>query len=154
MSNEAKIKEFLTKIDDWVDDRNADLVKKHADIDYIINLPSGEVNNMQPRVAASYSFVLFAHAEYLQTLYNKEKSVLDFASSSIWSMVAPVMKNYGSQYSKWEERFYSAVRENPLASKLLKLKISSEARINRLTGKVDTVKKMASILQDIGRSRY
>ena len=149
----TKANEFLQKINDWIDDRNADLVQKNEQAEYIINLPSGELNNMEPRAASSYSFVLFAHSEYLQTLYNKEKSVVDFCDSSIWFIVADKMNNYGGQYAKLQEKYFSAVKENPLASELNRLKLSAEARINRLSGKADITKKMANILQDIGRKK-
>lgn len=148
-----KAGEFLQKIDDWVNDRNSDLVQKNDQAEYIMNLPSGELNNMDSRAASAYSFVLFAHSEYLQTLYNKEKSVVDFCDSSIWFIVADKMNNYGGQYAKWQERYFSAVKENPLASELNRLKLSAEARINRLSGKSDIIKKMANILQDIGRRK-
>ena len=146
--------EFLQKVDDWIEDRNADLVKKNEGVEYILNLPSGEINNMEQSVALSYSFVLFAHAEYLQTLYNKEKAVVDFCQQSMWFIVGDKMDNYGGQYAKWETRFYSAIKENPLASELNRLKLASEARINRLSGKSDSVKKMASVLQEIARKRH
>ena len=148
-----KAGEFLQKIDDWVNDRNSDLMKKNDQAEYIMNLPSGELNNMDARAASAYSFVLFAHSEYLQTLYNKEKSVVDFCDSSIWFIVADKMNNYGGQYAKWQEKYFSAVKENPLASELNRLKLSAEARINRLSGKADIAKKMANILQDIGRKK-
>ena len=153
MQSHAKALEFLQKIDDWIADRNADLVQKNERIEYIINLPSEEINKMTPSSALAYSYVLFAHSEYLQTLYNKEKSVVDFCDNSIWFIISDKLKNYGGQYSKWQEKYFSAVKENPLASELNKLKLAAEARINRLSGKSDVVKKMGTILQDIGRKR-
>ena len=72
LSNEEKAHEFLQKIDDWIEGRNVDLVTKNDQVDYIINLPSGELNNMKKETALSYSFVLFAHSEYLQTLYHNQ----------------------------------------------------------------------------------
>lgn len=149
----AKATEFLQKIDDWIEDRNTELVKQNDQVDRIINLPLGEINNMKDQVASASSFILFAHAEYLQTLYNKEKSIVDFCDSSIWFIVADKVNNYGGQYAKWQEKYFSAVKENPLASELNRLKLAAEARINRLSGKSDIVKKMATILQDIGRKR-
>jgi hypothetical protein len=63
------------------------------------------------------------------------------------------MENYGGQYAKWEVRYFSAIKENPLASELNRLKTSAESRITRISGKIDIVKKMASVLQDLGRRR-
>ena len=68
MTNEQKAIEFLQKVDDWVEDRNADLVKKNEDVESILNLNSDDINNMDITLALSNSFILFAHAEYLQSL--------------------------------------------------------------------------------------
>lgn len=150
---QAKAVAFLQKIDDWIEDRNVDLVRKNDDIERILNMRPDTISILTPAEALSYSFILFSHAEYVQTLYNKEKSVVDFCDSSIWFIVADKVNNYGGQYAKWQEKYYSAVKENPLASELNKLKLAAESRINRLSGKADTVKKMANVLQETARKR-
>ena len=68
-------------------------------------------------------------------------------------MVGDKLQNYGGQYSKWQEKYYSAIKENPMATELNRLKIMSQARLNRLSGKVDNTKKMAGLLQDLGKRR-
>ena len=153
MNSEDKAHEFLQKIDDWIEDRNVDVVKKNKDVEYIINLPSGEINNMKSPAATAYSFVLFAHAEYLQTLYNKEKSVVDFCESSIWYIIADRVNNYGGQYSKWQEKYYSAIKESPLAKNLNHLKLHSEARLSRLENKSIIVRRMAETLSNLAKRR-
>lgn len=153
LNNEKKAQAFLQKVDDWIEDRNVDLIAKNDQVENIINLPSGEINNMKQHVAAAYSFVLFAHAEYIQTLYNKEKSVVDFCENSIWYIISDKVNNYGGQYSKWQEKYYSAIKENPLAKTLNNLKLHSEARLSRLTNKSELTKKMATILYDISKRR-
>jgi hypothetical protein len=153
LTNEQKLTEFLQKVDDWIEDRNVDLAEPNEEIEAIMSLKADELRNLDTQKALSFSFVLFAHAEYLQTLHNKEKTVVSFCNDSIWFIVADKLENYGGQYSKWEARYYSAIKENPLASELNRLKLASEARINRLAGKVDAAKKMASVLHDIGKKR-
>ena len=153
LTNEQKVTEFLSKVDDWIEDRNADLAKENEEVEPIMALSSDEVRSLSQEKALSYSFVLFAHAEYLQGVYNKEKTVVDFCDDSIWFMVGDKLQNYGGQYSKWQEKYYSAVKENPMATELNRLKIMSQARLNRLSGKVDNTKKMATLLQDLGKRR-
>ena len=153
LTNEQKVTEFLSKVDDWIEDRNADLAKENEEVKPIMALSSDEVRSLSQEKALSYSFVLFAHAEYLQGVYNKEKTVVDFCDDSIWFMVGDKLQNYGGQYSKWQEKYYSAVKENPMATELNRLKIMSQARLNRLSGKVDNTKKMATLLQDLGKRR-
>mgnify|MGYP001158043428 CR=1 FL=1 len=153
MTNEQKLTEFLKNVDDWIEDRHAELADINEEVEGIMQLTSEQVQDLDPQTALSHSFVLFAHAEYIQTLHNKERTVLDFCSNSIWFIVADKMDNYGGQYSKWEVRYHSAVKENPLASELYRLKLSAEARLNRLQSKSENVRRMASVLQDIGKRR-
>ncbi len=153
LTNEQKVNEFLQKVDDWIEDRNIDLAEKNEEVAEIMSMKSDDIRSLSQEKALSFSFVLFSHAEYLQTLHNKEKTVVEFSSDSIWFIVADKMDNYGGQYAKWEMRYYSAIKENPLAAELNRLKLTAEARINRLSGKIDAVKKMASVLHDIGKKR-
>ena len=153
LTNEQKVNEFLQKVDDWIEDRNIDLAEKNEEVAEIMSMKSDDIRSLNQEKALSFSFVLFSHAEYLQTLHNKEKTVVEFCSDSIWFIVADKMDNYGGQYAKWEMRYYSAIKETPLAAELNRLKLTAEARINRLSGKIDAVKKMASVLHDIGKKR-
>ena len=153
LNNEQKAIEFLQKIDDWVEDRGADLVHKNDEVERILNMNSNTINNLTPTEVLSYSFILFAHAEYLQSLYNKERSVVDFCSDSIWFIVGNKMDNYGGQYAKWEVRYFSAIKENPLASELNRLKLTAEARTSRLKDKSEIVKRMGTVFKDLGRRR-
>ena len=153
LNNEQKAIEFLQKIDDWVEDRGADLVHKNDEVERILNMNSNTINSLTPAEVLSYSFILFAHAEYLQSLYNKERSVVDFCSDSIWFIVGNKMDNYGGQYAKWEVKYFSAIKENPLASELNRLKLTAEARTSRLKDKSEIVKRMGTVFQDLGKRR-
>ena len=153
MNNEQKAVEFLQKIDDWIEDRNVDLVRKNDDVERILNMRSDTISSLTPAEILSYSFILFSHAEYLQSLYNKEKSVVNFCGDSIWFIIGNKMDNYGGQYAKWEVRYFSAIKENPLASELNRLKLIAEARANRLKDKSEIVRRMGTVFQDLGKRR-
>ena len=83
MTNEQKLTEFLKNVDDWIEDRHAELADINEEVEGIMQLTSEQVQDLDPQTALSHSFVLFAHAEYIQTLHNKERTVLDFCSNSI-----------------------------------------------------------------------
>ena len=60
LTNEQKVTEFLSKVDDWIEDRNADLAKENEEVEPIMALSSDEVRSLSQEKALSYSFVLFA----------------------------------------------------------------------------------------------
>ena len=73
--------------------------------------------------------------------------------SSIWYIIADRMSQYGDKYTKWQEKYYSAVKENPLASEVFKIKNHAEARVKTLDGTVDRVQRMAEILNNLSKRR-
>ena len=64
-----------------------------------------------------------------------------------------VMQNYGTQYTKWQEKYFSAIKENPMASEILKVKNHAEARVKILNGKADRIQSMAQILNNLSKRR-
>ena len=50
-------------------------------------------------------------------------------------------------------KYYGAIKENPLASEILKVKNHAEARVSLLDGKAARVQKMADILNSLSRRR-
>ena len=83
----------------------------------------------------------------------KEKIAIDWADSSIWYVISGKLSNYGEKYSKWQDKYYSAVRENPLTRQILTIKINAEARLKTVEHHVETIKKLASILENLARRR-
>ena len=63
------------------------------------------------------------------------------------------MNQYGGQYTKWQEKYYSAIKENPLASEILKVKNHAESRVKLLNGKADRIQNMAQILNSLSKRR-
>ena len=59
LTNEQKVTEFLSKVDDWIEDRNADLAKENEEVEPIMALSSDEIRSLSQEKALSYSFVLF-----------------------------------------------------------------------------------------------
>jgi hypothetical protein len=100
-----------------------------------------------------YAYELHAYSEYIETVRAKENAILEWAESSIWYIISTVMQNYGTQYTKWQEKYYSAIKENPLAFDILKVKNHAEARVKFLNGKADRTQKMADILTNLSRRR-
>ena len=153
MSGEKKLNKFLEAMDSWLACKSLPLVDDNPQIKMILNMNSEEIRGLSSEECASYAYELYAYSEYVEGVRTKEKIVLDWADASIWYIISPVIQNYGGKFAKWQEKYYSAVQENPMANDLLTIKIHAEARITTLDGKSDRIQKMADILTNLSRRR-
>ena len=153
MSGEEKLNEFLESVDSWIGSKTLAEADIPKDINKILNLRSSDLKGLTTQECICYAYELYTYGEYVETIKAKEKVILEWAESSIWYIISTVMQNYGTQYTKWQEKYYSAIKENPLASQILKLKNHAEARVGLLNGKAATVHKMAELLNNLSKRR-
>jgi len=163
MTGEEKLNEFLQAVDDWIACKNIipakGPTKKRKNEEYrgnvskILGFDADQLKMLTAEECLAYAYELHAYGEYLESVKAKESIVLEWADSSIWYIISTVIQNYGTQYTKWQEKYYSAVKENPLASQILKVKNHAEARVKLLNGKADRVQSMAHILNSLSKRR-
>ena len=153
MSGEQKLNEFMEAVEAWKSSKNIAPIKENEEIEIILNLKTQDIKSLSGEDRASYAYELYAYAEYIETQKVKESIVLEWADSSIWYIISQTINQYGDKYTKWQEKYYSAVRENPLASEILKIKNHAEARVKTLDGKADRIQSMAQILNSLSRRR-
>ena len=153
MSGEEKLNEFMEAVEAWKSSKNIAPIKENEEIEIILNLKTQDIKSLSGEDRASYAYELYAYAEYIETQKVKENIILDWAESSIWYIICQTINQYGDKYTKWQEKYYSAVRENPLASEILKIKNHAEARVKTLDGKADRIQSMAQILNSLSRRR-
>jgi len=153
MSGEKRLSEFLSAIETWKACKNLVEIEENENVDQILNMNSDDIKTMTGEECLSQAYELYAYGEYIESVKVKEKIVLDWADSSIWYIISTTMQNYGTQYTKWQEKYYSAIKENPLATDILKVKNHAEARVSLLSGKSDRIQKMAEILNNLARRK-
>ena len=153
MSGEKRLSEFLSAIETWKACKNLVEIEENENVDQILNMNSDDIKTMTGEQCLSQAYELYAYGEYIESMKVKEKIVLDWADSSIWYIISTTMQNYGTQYTKWQEKYYSAIKENPLATDILIVKNHAEARVSLLSGKSDRIQKMAEILNNLARRR-
>ena len=162
MTGEEKLNEFLQAVDDWIACKNIMSPKgprkgpdgeHRGNISKILGFTSDTLKILTGEECLSYAYELHNYGEYLESVKAKEKIVLEWADGSIWYIISTVMHNYGTQYTKWQEKYYGAIKENPLAADILKIKNHAEARVSLLDGKAARVQKMADILNSLSRRR-
>lgn len=148
------IESFFNRIDTWIHDNKLDIQNKNFNnIEEILSLEPDQLKELTPEELMNNAYSLYGYAEHVQSIYNKEKTIIDFADESIWFIISPVLNNYGDQFTKWQTKYAMAVKESILASKLNQLKNNAQARLNMIEKRADHIKKMADIMLDIAKRR-
>ena len=153
MSGEEKLNEFVEAVEAWKSSKSIAPIEENTEIKIILNLKTQDIKSLSGEDRAAYAYELYAYAEYIESQKVKESIILDWAESSIWYIISQSINQYGDKYTKWQEKYYSAVRENPLASEILKIKNHAEARVKTLEGTANRVQSMAQILNNLSRRR-
>ena len=156
MTGEEKLQEFKQAIHDWKSSKylvGVKAPKEDARIHTIINMKADTMRTLTAEECMMYAYELYAYAEYVETVKVKQKNILEWADSSIWYIVGGILDQYGGQYSKWQEKYFAAVRENPLANEILAIKIHAEARVRELEGSSNRLLKMAETLNNLARRK-
>jgi hypothetical protein len=153
MSGEKKLAEFLQAIENWTKSKYLVPVKAPEDIEDIINADAEDIKSWSSDTCNINAFKLYAYAEYIETQKAKEKNILEWSESSIWFIISEVINQYGDKWAKWQQKYYGACKENPLASEILKIKGYAEAKVNTLEGKHSRIMKMAEILTNLARRK-
>ena len=154
MTGEEKLNEFVQAIEDWISCKGVISPKEpNKNLARVLGFTSETLKILTAEECLSYAYELHSYGEYLESVKAKENAILEWADSSIWYIISTVMQNYGTQYTKWQEKYYSAIKENPLASEILKIKNHAEARVKILSGKADRIQNMANVLTNLSRRR-
>lgn len=145
---------FLSNIENWINNNKLNLKRvKHQECEEILNMSIEELEDSVPTDLLNKAYVLYGYADYLSDAYNNQKMVNEYAEQSISYIIAPIVNNYGDQYTKWEIKYNSAIRENPLTKKLNQLKGHSNARLTLLQNKSEHVRRMADLIVEISRRK-
>lgn len=154
MNGEEKFDLFKSSIEDWINVHGIKPIKLNPTIEYVLNLTVEELRKLTHNQCLEYAYELYAYSEYLDSLLCKEQIAFDWADDSIWYVIADKIDQYGDKYTKWQEKYFKAVKENPLATQIIKIKNVSSARIKILQNKIITIKKMSEILSSLAKRKY
>lgn len=148
-----QLKIFVKTIEEWASSKYLAKVESPKDIEMVINADFEEMQSWSQQTCHINAFRLYAYSEYLAGIKAKEKNVLDWADGAIWFIISSTLDNYGDGFTKWEKKYYSAIKENPLATKILKAKNHAHARVQSVDGKQEILIKMADTLNNMARRK-
>ncbi len=154
MNQDEEVQNFLDRIDSWINDNKLNIKRINHDLcEEILNLSYDELKDLNAEELLAKSYILSGYSDYINETYNKEKSINEYANLSINYIIAPFIDNYGDNFVKYEKKYNLAIKENPLASKLFKLKNESAIRIQMLENKALNMKRMSDIILELSKRK-
>lgn len=153
MTGEERYNKFVEDIDKWVKSVGIVEIRANEEVETLLEMNPSDLKNLTYDQLQIGAYNLTCYAEYLQNVITKQNIAVEWAEESIWYIIAGKLDNYGGKYAKWQEKYYGAIKENPLTTQLLKVKLNAESRIKTVEHHIDTVKKLSEILLNLARRK-
>lgn len=153
MNGEERFNKFVEDIENWIQGVGRLKIERNEEVEKYLNLDIAQLKRLSSEECNIGAYCLTAYAEYLQNVLAKEKMALEWADDGIWYIISDKLNNYGGQYAKWQEKYYSAIKENPIAKEMTRVKINAQARITSVEHSIENTKKLSEILLNLSRRR-
>ena len=153
MTGEERYNKFVEDIDKWLHNVGLVDIRANEEVETLLEMNPSDLNKLTHDQMLIGAYNLTCYADYLQKIMAREQIAFDWAEDAIWYIVSGKLSNYGEKYSKWQDKYYSAIKENPIANQLLKVKKGAEAKIKTLTNHIDNIKRLSNILENMARRR-
>lgn len=118
----------------------------------ILDMPHEDLISLSSDEAYAAAFKLHSYCIFVRKETDKCIAKKTWCEEVIHNIVAKNWGNY-SEWMKYEVRRQAIISEDTFATKVEKMRIYLNAAIIQSDQKLDSVKKMADILQDIGKKR-
>jgi len=153
MNGEEKYNLFIANVDNWIKNRGIAEIEINPDIETALNMRQSDLRALSHNQCLELAYELYAYSEYLDSILAKEQITLNWAEDSIWYIISDKMEQYGTKYTKWQEKYFRSIKENPLASEIIKVKNNAQARVRVLENKINTVKRLSEILTSLSKRK-
>jgi hypothetical protein len=124
-------------------------VRCNEDTDKYLKMDHNQLKKMCSEECACASYLLSQESAAIKLEINRFKSIKRWAERSLKYLAAPIIGNYGTQYTPYEYRLQMVVRENPLAFKLQKLMSDVSLKIDQLEDITMYLRGMAKSLETL-----
>jgi len=150
-------KEQLDKLDSVLDEYERGMglplyssESQDESIKKYMTLSRTEIEKLTLEECAEVALLLGGFSFYLQRSYNREMARVNWAESSLKSMIA----GRESQYSgSWDSQYHQAVKNDGYSSKLLSIKRYAQQRADRITYLSTSIKNLGDLFVNLQRAK-
>jgi hypothetical protein len=149
---DKRYEEIKQTISDYYQQVKLGNLISNNEVERYLKLGTVERRKLDPREAAEASLVLTQQAAYIQTEINRHLAVQDWCVEQIDGIISKTINNYGTRYTPKELRRKAAVRESDAATKLERIRLHAQLRINTLNYLPTYLHKVAQSYEALART--
>jgi hypothetical protein len=149
---DEKIKKYEKELDDIIEKVGISFYKDEASIE-ALKLSYEQLRDMDQRECCILSYNLQQYGLYIQSVVNRLNSISYWINESINKIVGKNCKNYGNDYTKFEEKKSAIIAENEAANYLMSILVKSSGKTKELYGLSAKINTMAATLLEISKSK-
>lgn len=149
---DKRYEEIKQTISDYYQQVKLGNLISNNEVERYLKLGTVERRKLDPREAAEASLVLTQQAAYIQTEINRHVAVQDWCVEQIDGIISKTINNYGTQYTPKELKRKAAVRESDAATKLERIRLHAQLRINTLNYLPTYLHKVAQSYEALART--
>lgn len=151
-SIDTKINNYEKDLDDIIEKIGISFYKDEASIE-ALSLSYQQLKDMDQRECCILAYQLQQYGLYIQSITNRLNSISYWLNESLNKIVGKNCKNYGTDYTKFEEKKAAIIAENEAANYLMKLLIKSSGKNKELYSISAKIATMATTLLEISKSK-
>jgi hypothetical protein len=156
MTGETNLQDRWNKIRENVDQYLASLhslLLKCKEVDPILSMRLEDLRKLNSIDCYEYAYILDRHALYLQSELNQHIVQNAWAKHSLDLMLGSLLMNYGTQYTKFEEKKLMIISDNEYCKALHQMISSSDLRIKSIYELASKINIIGKTLKDLGYSK-
>lgn len=142
-----RLNEFEKELDLFI------ISHQNADIEYILSLNKEQIEKLSTQDCISYSLLLNRYALYLQKVSNRLNNKVRWATHNMNIIIGKEANNYGTTYSKFDERALMVKTQNTYAIALNKIVLEEGAKLAELEFLASKIQAIAKSLT-LGKVNY
>lgn len=141
--------DFERRLDEILDNLVIPKPKISNDISEVVSLTYDQLKSISPQECLIFSYQLKQYSYYIQQKQNRFKNIEHWAKESLRKLNGRYAQNYGSQYSRYDERCDMLLADNKAAQSLVKIIIEAGSGSNELDSLAFKLADLARTLTDL-----
>ena len=149
---ESKILKYEEELDAIIDKIGISYFKDDVSIE-ALNLNYEQLSKMDQQECCILSYKLQQYGLYINSVYNRLENIKNWAENYLNVIIGKYCKNYGTTYTKFEEKKAAIIAENSAAEALLKVILKVGGKAKEISGLSQKIQSMATTLLEISKSK-
>lgn len=153
LNADESLEKFLATTEKYISSEGIVDKKVNPEVELVLSLKADQISNLTAEQCAEVAYLLYAYCSHIQKVYNKNLAKLEWCNNALWRILAKEIDQYGTKYTKYEQKYQQAIAGNDFARKVNEIKLHVEARVLWLTDKTRDIRKMADSLMELSKRK-